>query len=207
MKLAILTALFILLVEIFFSNSKPKYFLGQIFWVFVNLILLQKLISFFLTNIFYYFDKKVEVMFFDISSTSLFLQFVSFFILFDLIKYFIHLLFHKNKYLWKFHSVHHSVEKINSLSSFTHTWLEALLNIALTLPIGVLLHINNKVVLFGNTLAFSVCLWQYTNLKFLDKIDFIEGDFTNLEVAQEAVKGVDFVLHHGAIPSVPRSGP
>lgn len=40
---------------------------------------------------------------------------------------------------------------------------------------------------------------------FLDKIKFIEGDFTDLYTAQEAVKGVDFVLHQGAIPSVLRS--
>ncbi|MEK7117537.1 MAG: SDR family oxidoreductase [Patescibacteria group bacterium] len=40
---------------------------------------------------------------------------------------------------------------------------------------------------------------------FLDKIEFIQGDFTNLEVARKAVKGVTFVLHQGAIPSVPRS--
>ena len=44
------------------------------------------------------------------------------------------------------------------------------------------------------------------NIKpFLDKIEFIEGDFTNLDFARTVVKGVDFVLHQGAIPSVPRS--
>lgn len=44
------------------------------------------------------------------------------------------------------------------------------------------------------------------NLKpFLEKIEFIDGDFTNLQTAQQAVSGVDFVLHQGAIPSVPRS--
>lgn len=40
---------------------------------------------------------------------------------------------------------------------------------------------------------------------FLDKIEFIEGDFTDLEVARKAVKGMDYVIHTGAIPSVPRS--
>ncbi len=40
---------------------------------------------------------------------------------------------------------------------------------------------------------------------FLDKIEFIEGDFTDLETAKKAVAGVDFVMHQGAIPSVPRS--
>src|SRR3989344_1161935 len=40
---------------------------------------------------------------------------------------------------------------------------------------------------------------------FLKNIEFIEGDFTDLETARKSVKGIDYVLHQGAIPSVPRS--
>lgn len=40
---------------------------------------------------------------------------------------------------------------------------------------------------------------------YLKKIEYIEGDFTDLEIAKKAVSGVDYVLHQGAIPSVPRS--
>jgi UDP-glucose 4-epimerase len=40
---------------------------------------------------------------------------------------------------------------------------------------------------------------------FLDKIDLLDGDFTDLDVARSAVKGMDYVIHTGAIPSVPRS--
>ena len=44
------------------------------------------------------------------------------------------------------------------------------------------------------------------NLKpFLKQIELIKGDFTDLAVARKAVKGIDFVLHHGAVPSVPLS--
>lgn len=44
------------------------------------------------------------------------------------------------------------------------------------------------------------------NIKpFLEKIEFIEGDFTDLEVAKKGVEGIEYVLHQGAIPSVPRS--
>ncbi len=35
--------------------------------------------------------------------------------------------------------------------------------------------------------------------------EFIEGDITDLKTCQEAVKGIDFVLHQAAVPSVPRS--
>jgi UDP-glucose 4-epimerase len=40
---------------------------------------------------------------------------------------------------------------------------------------------------------------------FLGKIELIEGDLRDLEVVKEAVQGVDYILHQGAIPSVPRS--
>jgi nucleoside-diphosphate-sugar epimerase len=43
------------------------------------------------------------------------------------------------------------------------------------------------------------------NLAHLRDIEFLEGDLAELEVAQRAVRGADFVLHQAAIPSVPRS--
>ena len=38
-----------------------------------------------------------------------------------------------------------------------------------------------------------------------DKIEFIEADMGNLDVARQAMKSIDVVLHQGALPSVPRS--
>jgi UDP-N-acetylglucosamine/UDP-N-acetyl-alpha-D-glucosaminouronate 4-epimerase len=43
------------------------------------------------------------------------------------------------------------------------------------------------------------------NLGHVESVEFIEGDLADLDVARRAVKGVDFVLHQAAIPSVPRS--
>jgi nucleoside-diphosphate-sugar epimerase len=43
------------------------------------------------------------------------------------------------------------------------------------------------------------------NIAHLPSVEFIEGDLADLEVARGAVKGVDYVLHQAAIPSVPRS--
>lgn len=37
------------------------------------------------------------------------------------------------------------------------------------------------------------------------RIDLIEGDLNDADAVSEAVRGVDFVLHEAAIPSVPRS--
>ena len=41
--------------------------------------------------------------------------------------------------------------------------------------------------------------------EFTGKFELMEGSFTDLEVAKKAVKGIDYILHQGAIPSVPRS--
>jgi len=39
----------------------------------------------------------------------------------------------------------------------------------------------------------------------IDKIEFIEADMGDEEIARPAMKNIDVVLHHGALPSVPRS--
>ena len=40
---------------------------------------------------------------------------------------------------------------------------------------------------------------------FLDRIELIEGDLRSYHIVREAVDGMDFILHQGALPSVPRS--
>jgi len=42
-------------------------------------------------------------------------------------------------------------------------------------------------------------------LPFIDKIQLIEGDLRSYHTVREAVSGMDFILHQGALPSVPRS--
>jgi nucleoside-diphosphate-sugar epimerase len=39
----------------------------------------------------------------------------------------------------------------------------------------------------------------------IDKIDFIQADMGDAQVARSAMKDIDVVLHHGALPSVPLS--
>ena len=38
-----------------------------------------------------------------------------------------------------------------------------------------------------------------------EKIELVEGDIRSYHIVREVVQGVDFVLHQGALPSVPRS--
>jgi nucleoside-diphosphate-sugar epimerase len=43
------------------------------------------------------------------------------------------------------------------------------------------------------------------NLAGVDKADIVEGSLVDLETVKRALEGIEYVLHQGAIPSVPRS--
>src|SRR5215216_5929668 len=51
----------------------------------------------------------------------------------------------------------------------------------------------------------SLITGKRQNLAHLPGVEFIEGDLADLDVATRAARGVDYVLHQAAIPSVPRS--
>jgi nucleoside-diphosphate-sugar epimerase len=40
---------------------------------------------------------------------------------------------------------------------------------------------------------------------FLEHVELIEGDLRHLDTVRRATEGVDYILHQGAVPSVPRS--
>ncbi|MEP6775983.1 MAG: SDR family oxidoreductase [Chloroflexota bacterium] len=47
---------------------------------------------------------------------------------------------------------------------------------------------------------------KISNLQpFMDKIAFIEGDLNDGDLLRDVVRGADYILHQGALPSVPRS--
>jgi nucleoside-diphosphate-sugar epimerase len=68
-------------------------------------------------------------------------------------------------------------------------------------------HLCEELVRRGETVRVvdSLITGKRANLAHLPQVEFIEGDLANLDVAQRSVKGVDYVLHQAAIPSVPRS--
>jgi nucleoside-diphosphate-sugar epimerase len=43
------------------------------------------------------------------------------------------------------------------------------------------------------------------NLAGVDRVDIVEGSLIDLETVKRALAGIEYVLHQGAIPSVPRS--
>jgi nucleoside-diphosphate-sugar epimerase len=68
-------------------------------------------------------------------------------------------------------------------------------------------HLAEELVHRGHRVrvADSLVTGRRANLDHISGIEFLEGDLAELDFARHSVKGVDFVLHQAAIPSVPRS--
>jgi UDP-N-acetylglucosamine/UDP-N-acetyl-alpha-D-glucosaminouronate 4-epimerase len=68
-------------------------------------------------------------------------------------------------------------------------------------------HLCEELIRRGETVRVvdSLITGKRENLAHLPGVEFIEGDLADLDVAGRAVRGMDYVLHQAAIPSVPRS--
>jgi nucleoside-diphosphate-sugar epimerase len=68
-------------------------------------------------------------------------------------------------------------------------------------------HLAEELVRRGETVRVvdSLITGKRRNLAHLPQVEFLQGDLAELDVAERAVRGVDYVLHQAAIPSVPRS--
>ena len=68
-------------------------------------------------------------------------------------------------------------------------------------------HLAEELVRRGERVrvADSFITGKRENLAHLPGVELVEGDLADLAVAHRAVKGVEYVLHQAAIPSVPRS--
>ena len=68
-------------------------------------------------------------------------------------------------------------------------------------------HLSEELVRRGHRVrvADSLITGKRSNLDHIKGIEFLEGDLANIDFAQKAVQGCEYVLHQAAIPSVPRS--
>jgi len=68
-------------------------------------------------------------------------------------------------------------------------------------------HLAEELVRRGETVRVvdDLSTGKRENIAQIPGIEFMEGDLADIGVAQRATKGIDFVLHQAAIPSVPRS--
>jgi nucleoside-diphosphate-sugar epimerase len=68
-------------------------------------------------------------------------------------------------------------------------------------------HICEELARRGETIRVvdSLITGKRANLAHVPNVEFLEGDLADVSVATRAVRGIDYVLHQAAIPSVPRS--
>src|SRR6476469_3072715 len=68
-------------------------------------------------------------------------------------------------------------------------------------------HLAEELVRRGERVRIvdSLITGKKQNIAHLSGVEFIHGDLAELDVARDAVAGIDFVLHQAAIPSVPRA--
>src|SRR5689334_13199750 len=68
-------------------------------------------------------------------------------------------------------------------------------------------HLAEELVRRGHRVrvADALTTGKRSNLDHIEGVDFRQGDLADLAFAEDVVKGVEFVLHQAAIPSVPRS--
>jgi nucleoside-diphosphate-sugar epimerase len=68
-------------------------------------------------------------------------------------------------------------------------------------------HLAEELVRRGHRVRVvdSLVTGNRANLEHIPKVEFLEGDLADIDVARRAVHGCEFVLHQAAIPSVPRS--
>ena len=68
-------------------------------------------------------------------------------------------------------------------------------------------HLCEELARRGETVRVvdSLITGKRANLAHVPGVEFIEGDLADVDVAKRAVRGIDYVLHQAAIPSVPRS--
>jgi nucleoside-diphosphate-sugar epimerase len=68
-------------------------------------------------------------------------------------------------------------------------------------------HLTEELVRRGHTVRVvdNLATGKRRNLGHIAGVEFLEGDLADQGVAERAVKGMEYVLHQAAIPSVPRS--
>src|SRR5688572_4978276 len=68
-------------------------------------------------------------------------------------------------------------------------------------------HLTEELVRRGHRVRVvdSLITGKRQNLAHIPDVEFLDGDLADPAVAREAVRGVEYVLHQAAIPSVPRS--
>lgn len=82
-----------------------------------------------------------------IAGQPLFMQFIVFFLLKDLLEWMVHNLLHRVSWLWEFHKVHHTIEELDWIGNFRFHWMEVVVYQGLTYLPLIILGVDGRVIL------------------------------------------------------------
>ena len=94
----------------------------------------------------------------------LWLQFLAFFLLKDLLEWGIHNLLHRVPWLWEFHKLHHSIEELDWIGNFRFHWMEIVVYQGLTYFPIVILGVDGRVILIIAVLVTLIGHLNHSNL-------------------------------------------
>jgi len=132
-------SLLVWFLEIIFPWRKEQAVFRQDFWLdgfymFFNFFLFSLIGFNAISNIGVDFFNRFIALFgmsnvvaFHIHQWPIWSQYLLMFVLADFIQWNIHRLLHKNKYLWQFHKVHHSVQQMGFAAHLRFHWMESVI--------------------------------------------------------------------------------
>ncbi|MEQ8765069.1 MAG: sterol desaturase family protein [Planctomycetota bacterium] len=99
-----------------------------------------------------------------VAEQPLWLQFVVFFLLKDILEWGVHNLLHRVPWLWAFHKVHHSIRDLDWIGSFRFHWMEIVVYRSLTYVPLVVLGVDGRVILTIAVVATLIGHLNHSNL-------------------------------------------
>jgi sterol desaturase/sphingolipid hydroxylase (fatty acid hydroxylase superfamily) len=93
-----------------------------------------------------------------IAGWPVWLQFVAILLIADFLAWALHYFVHRNRFLSKFHVLHHSSESLDWLAAFRGHWIDStFLDLSMTLPLAILPVGNHLMLVFGFAGVFWTC--------------------------------------------------
>lgn len=93
------------------------------------------------------------------------IQFLVLLLVSQFMSYWVHVAFHKFRWLWPIHAVHHSDVDVDVTTSYRHHPLESLISLPLITPIILLLGIPPEVAVTFKLFEISATLFSHSNIR------------------------------------------
>ncbi len=95
----------------------------------------------------------------------------------EFIRYWVHLMFHKVRFLWPIHAVHHADTYVDVSTSYRHHPLEPLIGIPIVTPALLLLGVGPESVAAFQILSVTVTVLSHANIRLPQTLENIMRPF------------------------------